>query len=82
MSEQIGWQGFLKLLRKEAPNYFTLLPQLPRLLHQYLNNNPTARIEAMLEKLVSQEKRRNQLLGLAVILLLGILISGLFQAFP
>ena len=42
MSEQLGWRGFIKTLRAEAPNYATLLPQLPRLLHQRLHENPTA----------------------------------------
>ncbi|MCR4302751.1 MAG: ubiquinone biosynthesis regulatory protein kinase UbiB [Gallionella sp.] len=81
MSEQVGWLGFLKSLRTEAPNIAVLLPQLPRLLHQYLNEHPVARIETMLEKIASQEKRRNQLLGLAVLLLLGMFILVIFKAF-
>ncbi|MDR2195217.1 MAG: ubiquinone biosynthesis regulatory protein kinase UbiB, partial [Gallionellaceae bacterium] len=32
MSEQVGWRGFLRVLREEAPHYATVLPQLPRLL--------------------------------------------------
>ena len=39
MSEQVGWRGFFKALRDEAPRYATLLPQLPRLLHQRLNDD-------------------------------------------
>ena len=74
MSEQIGWRGFLKSLLVEAPNYVTLLPQLPRLLHQYLKEGRTARIEDMLEMLVLQEKRRNRWLGLLALLLIGVLI--------
>ncbi|MHB1238536.1 MAG: ubiquinone biosynthesis regulatory protein kinase UbiB, partial [Gallionella sp.] len=30
MNEQVGWRGFVKSLRAEAPNYARLLPQLPR----------------------------------------------------
>ena len=78
MSEQIGWRGFLKSLRAEAPNYATLSPQLPRLLHQFLNENPTAQIENVLRELLEQQKQRNQLLGL-VALLLGILIWVIFK---
>ena len=36
MSEQVGWRGFLNHLRKEGPQWASLLPQLPRLLHQNL----------------------------------------------
>ena len=67
MSEQIGWRGFLKSLHTEAPRYATLLPQLPRLLHQRLNENPTAQIESLLQEMVVQQRRRNQWLMLIAI---------------
>jgi len=70
MSEQVGWRGFFKALRTEAPRYATLLPQLPRLLHQRLNENPAAQIESVLRELVVQQKRRNQWLMLISISLL------------
>ncbi|MEO8342638.1 MAG: ubiquinone biosynthesis regulatory protein kinase UbiB [Gallionella sp.] len=78
VNEQVGWRGFLKSLNAEAPNYATLVPQLPRLLHQYLNKSPTAPIENVLGKLVAQLKRSNQLLAL-VAMLLGILIWIIFK---
>ncbi len=59
MSEQVGWRGFLKAVRREAPNYATLLPQLPRLLHQRLHGNPHSQTEAVLRELVIQQRRRN-----------------------
>ncbi|MBI4938170.1 MAG: ubiquinone biosynthesis regulatory protein kinase UbiB [Nitrosomonadales bacterium] len=59
MSEQVGWRGFLKAMRREAPNYATLLPQLPRLLHQRLNAPPGGQTEAVLRELVIQQRRRN-----------------------
>lgn len=37
MSEQVGWRGFLQTLRLEAPQWSTLMPQLPRLVHQRLS---------------------------------------------
>ena len=37
MSEQVGWRGFIERVRQEAPYWGTLLPQLPRLLHQALD---------------------------------------------
>ena len=78
MKEQIGWRGFLKNLRAEAPRYATLLPQLPRLLHQRLHENPIAQIENALREWTNQKKRENQLLGLIAALLLAILIGIIF----
>lgn len=59
MSEQVGWRGFVKSLKAEAPRYATLLPQLPRLLHQRLNENPVAKYEVLLIDLAAQQKKRN-----------------------
>ncbi len=70
MSEQVGWRGFLKSMRQEAPHYATLLPQLPRLLHQRLHENPTAKIENTLQQLVAQQRRRNLLLSVIIAMLL------------
>ncbi|HEX9672305.1 MAG TPA: ubiquinone biosynthesis regulatory protein kinase UbiB [Burkholderiales bacterium] len=36
MAEQVGWRGFIERVRQEAPYWSTILPQLPRLLHQAL----------------------------------------------
>ena len=54
-----------------APNYVTLLPQLPRLLHQRLHENPTAQIEIILRELVLQQQRRSQWLIVIAITLLA-----------
>ncbi len=70
MSEQVGWHGFLKTLKAEAPHYATLLPQLPRLLHQRLHENPTAGIEQSMQQLLALQKRRNSLLMVIVGILL------------
>ena len=62
MSEQVGWRGFIKSLKAEAPSYATLLPQLPRLLHTRLNDKSSAKFESALLVLATQQKRRNFLL--------------------
>ena len=36
MSEQIGWRGFVRRLRDEAPAWAIALPQMPRLVQQAL----------------------------------------------
>ena len=69
MSEQVGWRGFLNNLRREAPTYATLLPQLPRLLHQRLAQDPAVEIKAALRELAVQRKRRNRRLNWIIVLL-------------
>lgn len=59
MSEQVGWRGFIKSLKDEAPRYATLLPQIPRLLHERLNENPMAKYEAALLDFAVQQRKRN-----------------------
>jgi ubiquinone biosynthesis protein len=71
MSEQVGWRGLLKTLREEAPLYVTLLPQLPRLLHQRLQeNNSVTELENTLRQLLVQHKRLNILLMVIIAILL------------
>lgn len=36
MSEQVGVRGFIDGMKREGPNWAKILPQLPRLLHDYL----------------------------------------------
>jgi ubiquinone biosynthesis protein len=74
MSEQIGWRGFVKSLRAEAPNFAILLPQLPRLLHLYLENNIGNPSEEVLKKLIVQQNR-NQVLLIFILLLLMVIVS-------
>ncbi|MBI5006624.1 MAG: ubiquinone biosynthesis regulatory protein kinase UbiB [Nitrosomonadales bacterium] len=70
MSEQVGWRGFIKALRAEAPRYAMLLPQLPRLLHQRLNEDLAGQAGPMLREMIIQQKKRNAWLS-AITLLLG-----------
>jgi ubiquinone biosynthesis protein len=72
MSEQVGWRGLLKTLRQEAPHYATLLPQLPRLLHQSLTKNNDPQRNVILQKILTQQKRNQVLLSVVIILLLGV----------
>jgi ubiquinone biosynthesis protein len=72
MSEQVGWRGFLRSLRTEAPRYAALLPQLPRLLHERLTNNSASSSNDALNELVRQQQRTNLLLTLVSMLLTGV----------
>jgi ubiquinone biosynthesis protein len=68
MSEQVGWRGFIKSLRTEAPRYAALLPQLPRLLHQRLNEDLAAQTATLLRELLIQQKMRNVWLSVIALL--------------
>ena len=74
MNEQLGWRSFIKHLKLEAPQWGSLLPQLPRLFHARLQRglHPAPALLMRQEKLA---RARNRLL-LAIALLLA-LLSGL-----
>jgi ubiquinone biosynthesis protein len=74
MSEQVGWRGLVNNLKKEAPQWATLLPVLPRLAHQALAEREPARLLAALEALERQARQRNRWLWLIAALLGGILL--------
>jgi ubiquinone biosynthesis protein len=40
MNEQLGWRALVRQLKAEAPRYAQLLPELPRLVHQRLQERP------------------------------------------
>jgi ubiquinone biosynthesis protein len=61
MLEQVGPQKLLDELRDQAPRYAKLIPELPRLLHQYLQRRPLdARREVA--ELLAEQRRTNRLL--------------------
>ncbi len=74
MSEQVGWRGFVKALKKEMPYYVNMLPEMPRLLHHNLTDKPNAQLEILLQTMIIQQKHRNRLLGFILLLLLGLLM--------
>ena len=58
-------------MREEAPHYATLLPQIPRLLHQRLHEkNTRAELDGIMQQLLVQQKRRNTLLMVIALILL------------
>ncbi len=70
MNDQIGWRGLIEGLQREGPRYVQLLPELPRLLHQYLAAKPAAG-DAMLEALLREQRRTNRLLRAMAYMALG-----------
>ena len=69
MNEQVGWRGFIKTLRAEAPRYASLLPQLPRLLHQRLKDDVAAQAAPLLLAMLAEQKKRNAWLSVITLLL-------------
>ena len=63
MNQQVGWQGLVERLQREAPRYAQLLPELPRLLHQALQGPGQAAAQAAaLQALVAEQRHTNRLL--------------------
>ncbi len=62
MNEQVGWQGLVDRLKNEAPRYALLLPELPRLLHQSLQERRTGRDSNALLLLLAEQQRSNRTL--------------------
>jgi ubiquinone biosynthesis protein len=82
MNEQIGWRGLIERFKAEMPRYNQLLPELPRLAHQALlahAERPEKKNAELLRQLISEQKRTNLLLGIAIYfgggLLGGLLIA-------
>jgi ubiquinone biosynthesis protein len=69
MLEQVGPQKLLNQLKDQAPRYATLLPELPRLLHDFLKIKPGSQ-QRQLEELLAEQKRTNKLLQ-------GVIYGGL-----
>jgi len=75
MSEQIGWRGFLRRMREEAPYWSKALPQMPRLLHQSLARHAMSQV-ALDAALVLKERRRQT----ALLAIIGVLLAVIAAA--
>jgi ubiquinone biosynthesis protein len=62
MVEQVGPQKLIDQLKDQAPRYAKLLPELPRLLHDYLLQRPAGNQRRDLQELLAEQKRTNKLL--------------------
>ena len=65
MSEQVGVRGLIEGLREEAPNWPSLLPQLPRLLHSYLSSVEVGVQQQALQEFTKKQRRINLLVAAA-----------------
>jgi ubiquinone biosynthesis protein len=76
MSDQLGWRGLTRRLRKEASSWAVIMPQFPRLLHQALDEIRSQRIDEKMSEFVREKRRQNILLSILVVLLT---IASLWQ---
>ena len=78
MNEQVGWRGLVARLKKEAPHYAQLLPELPRLVHKALQAH-RGHDPRLLEALLIEQRRTNRLLR-AVLWSGGVGVAGALAA--
>ena len=62
MLEQMGPQRLWRELRAQAPRYAKLLPDMPRVLHQYLAQNRRGGNDELVRELLEQQRLTNRLL--------------------
>jgi ubiquinone biosynthesis protein len=78
MNEQVGWPAVVDGLKREAPRFAHLLPELPRLLHSALQRPPERDSPALLA-LLAEQRRTNRLLQAVVWVVIGFAIGMLLS---
>jgi len=72
MIEQVGPKRFFQQLRDQAPHYAKILPQLPRLMHDYLKHSSANALKNnQLAELLAEQQRTNRLLQAIVYVVIG-----------
>jgi len=74
MQGQVGWRGLVRTLKREAPTWANLLPQLPRLAHRALAEDRLGRIEQKLDAALAENRRRTRV-GWVIAALLAALVT-------
>ena len=59
----------VKRIRQEAPIWSTLLPEVPRLVHRYLNTPGAERLEQRIQELIAENRQQNMLLAIIAVAL-------------
>jgi ubiquinone biosynthesis protein len=74
MLEQVGPQKLLDELRDQAPRYAKMLPELPRLLHDFLAHRPSDD-RRDLKALLAEQQRTNRLLQTLIFVGMGFAVG-------
>lgn len=75
MHEQVGWKGAWERLQVEAPQWAKMLPDFPRLAHQFLERRAHAgngEQDRLLVALVVEQRRTNRLIVVGLVLGIGV----------
>jgi len=81
MNEQIGWRGFIRNLKHEAPYWANTLPQLPRLVHRALAEDRIGALRQSIDRLAAENARRNDLLLALLVAILAAVALFAIRAF-
>jgi ubiquinone biosynthesis protein len=79
MHDQVGWRALERRVREEAPFLATVLPQLPRLIHQRLSA-PAPVSDVAFRELAAAQRARNAWLAVLAALLAVLIAVLLWQA--
>ena len=79
MSEQVGWRGLVRRIGEELPFWSELLPQLPRLVQQYLERDRDAALREQAAALLRLHRRNGWLLAAVAALLAGLIALQLLS---
>jgi ubiquinone biosynthesis protein len=71
-------RALVRNLKREAPQWATLLPQLPRLLHHALERDPAAPVRERIEQIVAEQRQQTRLLVFIGLLLACIAAVQMF----
>ena len=72
MIDQVGPKRFFQQLREQAPQYAKIMPQLPRLMHDFLKHSTTgSKDQNQLNALLAEQQRTNRLLQAIVYAVIG-----------
>jgi ubiquinone biosynthesis protein len=81
MLDQVGPKKLWQQLKDEAPRYAKLLPELPRLVHEFLKhrqNNNHALVDAMVESQRQTQRLVQRLLWAAIGFVVGLAAMQFF----
>ncbi|MDE2423075.1 MAG: ubiquinone biosynthesis regulatory protein kinase UbiB [Betaproteobacteria bacterium] len=75
MSEQVGIRGLIKAIKNEGGQWVSLVPELPRLIHQSLNQQPMNEIDTQIFALKQQHQSLQRWL-MVTLFILGIILGS------
>ncbi|SEK87958.1 ubiquinone biosynthesis regulatory protein kinase UbiB [Nitrosovibrio tenuis] len=79
MSDQLGWRGLTRRLRKEASGWAVIMPQFPRLLHHALHESRAQAMDEKLTGLLMEQRRQSRSLTILALLLMALLLWQILQ---